>query len=869
MLKKIVFAPGINKEGTNYSAEGGWYDSDKIRFRKGRPEKIGGWVEQSADTIFGVCRKIHSWITVKGSNYLGLGTSSKSYIEYGELFYDITPSYDYSLNQVGPSTLVETLSSVGTLAKIPKDGVSNGNWIPYDLARITSPVGPSPALSSEYVQVTATNVGSTATYDTLTVTRSMLYDSTNKEHYYNVKTYRSPTLTRIPRAEVLLPTPATDPTTAVTTSPIGVMNGNKTVLIRQSGHGCIKGDYVTFLQLGSAVTGVGAMESAELTSPKGYRVSGLLNSDNYEIDIGTTGGSKITTTEGLLTAEITGAADQTIGVTTTSGSWPASSTYWIKIDDEYMKVVSPADGSVYVTARGQFSTLVTYHGKDAKVYRVQFVCPPTASAASGTYILHDINSGPAVYTESGGWGRSAFGDGMFGTNYVGESGRETGFRIWSIDNWGEDLILCPRDGRPYYWDASENKNVLSGIPYRSGDGTSSQVTSNTPLAQAVPLSTIGTSVDVAYSFSDATTLPESHVPDRVRKLVVYPASQQVIAFGCSDRSGNFDPMLIRWSSMGKVGSWDPWDLEKPGTTGSVRLNHGSEIITAARSKMEMLIWTDAAIFKMEWSGSAAETFSIAELATEISITGPLGYSVAGDQIFWMGDRNFYVYNGSISVLPCSVLSYVFSDPGINYSQKKMFFAAANPEFNEVIFFYSQAGSEDIDRYVSYNYEERVWAIGSMDRNAWSDSGLRSNPLASRIISSDDADNTSKIYRHESGTNDVGIDGTVKGMEAYIESAYFDIDDGDRFSFISRVIPDVNFTTGGAGSSDGMTLEIKKKDFPNDSNESTVSSSITSSTQQDFVRVRGRQAAVKFSTSGKDVGWRLGDNRIDIRQDGRR
>ena len=847
MLKKIVFQPGINKEGTNYSAEGGWYDSDKIRFRKGRPEKIGGWIEESPDTFLGICRKLHNWMSLDGENYLALGTSSKVYAEYGANYYDITPSYDYSTNQTGPSVLVETLSTVGTEAKITKGDVDAKGWKIGDAARISTPLSASYAANeAEYVVVTG--LPSPTTYDKLTIGRDE-FDSTAREHYYNSSTKKSSTLERIPKAEVTVG----DPTTATTGSPVGVMNGSQYVLIRQDSHGCIKDDYVTFLQLGAAIaSGAGSLADSDLTSSSGFRVSRLLDSVNYEIDIGATAGAKIS---GLLDGTLTADIPTTTDPIDVSGTW-SGTNFWIKIDDEYIKVGSASGTTLSSLTRGEFGSIASVHYSGAAVKQVKFIC------------AHDINTGPAVYTEAAGWGRSSFGSGSFGELVVGEAGTGTGFRIWSIDNYGEDLVICPRDGRPYYWDTSDKKDVDTGIPYTSPASASvDTITVGVPLSQAMPLSSIGTSVDRGYSFSNDDILAESHVPEKVRRMIVYPASRQLIAFGCNNRGGTFDPMLIRWSSDGLPGSWDPLDIGNPGTTGFAHLNNGSEIITAARSKMEMLVWTDTAVFKMDYTPRGTSLFSISELATGISITGPLTYSVTGDQVFWMGDRNFYVYNGSISTLPCTVLDYVFSD--LNYSQRQMFFAAANPEFNEVFFFYCSSSSTDIDRYVTYNYEENVWAIGAMDRTAWSDSGLRENPIAARIIDPDA--NTSKLYQHETGTNDVEkTDGTEKAMTAFIESAYFDIDEGDHFSFISRIIPDVQFTTGGGSSSNDMTIEVKKKDFPNDAEESSPSSSaVTSTTTQDYIRVRGRQAAVKFYTDETDVGWRLGDSRIDIRQDGRR
>ena len=371
MLKKIVFQPGINKEGTNYSAEGGWYDSDKIRFRKGRPEKIGGWAEQSTHTFFGVCRKLHNWMSLDGENYISVGTSSKVYVEYGTNYYDITPSFDYSTNQTGPSILVETLTSGGSEAKITLGDVSGKGWKIGDAARISTPVSASGAANeAEYVVVTG--LPSPTTYDKLTIDRHE-FDSTAREHYYNSSTKKSSTLERIPKAEVTLGSP----TTAVTGSPVGVMNGSQYVLIRQDSNGCIKDDYVTFLQLGASVSGAGSLADSDLTSSSGFRVSRLLDSVNYEIDIGATAGAKISgLLDGTLTANITTTTDP-IPV---SGTW-SGTNFWIKIDDEYIKVGSASGTTLSSLTRGQFGSAASLHASGAAVKQVKFIC------AGSTYLL--------------------------------------------------------------------------------------------------------------------------------------------------------------------------------------------------------------------------------------------------------------------------------------------------------------------------------------------------------------------------------------------------------------------------------------------------------------------------------------------------
>ena len=588
------------------------------------------------------------------------------------------------------------------------------------------------------------------------------------------------------------------------------------------------------------------MNDADFLTTDGFQVGRSLDADNYEINIGDSGASTITSN---LSTSITVSTDPIV----VTSSVFSGTNFYVKIEDEYIKIASVSGTSLTVSSRGEFGSVAAPHtvgvepsGTSISVDKVEFVARPVL-----TYILHDINAGPPLYADASGWGA-----GRWGADGWGDTAATTDeIAIWSIDNYGEDLVLCPRDGTPYYWDTSQK--ITNGIPSTSPSTAGVQVNLNVAFAQAMPLNTIGSHFDPDYSIIDSTDAV-SAAPVKVRQIMVYPNSKQVVAFGCSDYGATFNPMMVRWSSDLYPGSWDHLDTHRPGISGYQILSTGSEIIGACRSKMEVLIWTDSALYKMSWLGpdNPYGVFSFLELASNISIMGPLAYVSSSDSIYWMGDRNFYVYNGTVSAIPCSVLNYIFGD--LNYAQREVIFAASNNEFNEITFFYPSGGSTEVDRYASYNYSEDLWTIGSMDRTAWSDSGLRDKPQSVAIYSSDD--NTSKLYEQETGTDEAG-----NAMEAFIESGYFDIDDGDHFSFISRIIPDVLFQKGS-----DMTLKIKKKDFPNDLEDSSPSSSVISpTTTQDYVRVRGRQIAVRFESTKKGVGWRLGDTRLDIRPDGRR
>ena len=835
MLRKLLLQPGINKEGTDYSAEGGWYDCDKVRFRKGRPEKIGGWVERSASTMFGVCRSLFNWVTTAGGNYLAAGTNAKFYLESGSAIFDITPSYNY-----GTSFLTEGINTTPdpTTIKITSGDIAAYNWEIGDVGRVSSPAvsladggvdsADDAGGSFEYVYISGKSAGDP---DELTAVRGY-FDSTVRKHSYNSRASKGPTIERIPRAEV-----TSAPTTVTTGGAVGVVDLSPTVLIRQEDHGRVEGDYVTFLQLGAAVSA--GVTDTDFLTPDGFRVVRSLDADNYEIEIGS---SSADSTTSNLNADITWTDLTAIVVTSSVFS---GTNFWIRIEQEYIKIGSVSGATLTVAARGEFGSTAAQHiiqaGSTISVDEVDFV------GSVNTYLLNDINSGSVAYLGASGWGSGAWGEDGWGdaSDVLSDT-----FRTWSIDNWGSDLILCPRAGPPYFWNSTTN--ATSSVPNRSPASASSQVTELVAMAQAVPLNTIGTVLDPDYSGSPLT----GGVPAAVRQIMVYPSSKQVIAFGCSNYDQVFNPMLVRWSSSEYPGSWDVRSDEALGTSGEVELSTGSQIIGACRSKLEVLIWTDSAIYTMQYAGGDAGSFSFSELASNISIMGAMAYVAAAGSIYWMGDRNFFVYNGSISVIPCTVLNYIFSD--LNYEQGETIFAASNSEFNEVTFFYPSSGKEEVDRYATFNYLENLWTVGEMARTAWSDSGLREKPQSAFISDSDE--NKSKLYEQETGHDNVSV-----AMEAFIESAYFDIDDGDNFSFISRVIPDIKFTDG-----DNLTLKIFKKDFPNDDKELNPSTSeIMSNTTQKFVRVRGRQVAVRVETDGTNVGWRLGDTRLDIRPDGRR
>ncbi len=460
----------------------------------------------------------------------------------------------------------------------------------------------------------------------------------------------------------------------------------------------------------------------------------------------------------------------------------------------------------------------------------------TAGPGGGTVTAtYQISVGAPYATPITGWGSSTWGSGTWG---VGGS-ITVPLRLWSQSNFGENLVFGPRGGAIYYWVAASGVSTR-GVPVTGLSGA-------------------------------------SDVPVLQNYLFVSDTSRFVFAMGCSDiGSGTIDPMLIRWSDQESVVDWTPTATNQ---AGSLRLSHGSEIITALQSRQEVVVWTDATIYSLQYAG-APVGWTNQILGDNISIAGQNAASLASGVIYWMGVDKFYKYDGRVQTLSCDLRQFVYGD--INLAQKAQFFSSTNEGFNEVWWFYCSADSTVIDRYVIYNYLENVWYYGNMTRTSWLDSGLRDTPIATTIVTDGATPYGGRVLNHETGVDD-NVDGNPVGMVTLISSSEFDIDDGDSFGFVYRILPDLTFR----GSTDGTTPQITMTLIPmvnsgsgyNDPQSQGGSSyaaiqRITSVpveefTGQIYVRVRGRQMILQVESSLLGTQWQLGSPRIDIRKDGRR
>lgn len=469
----------------------------------------------------------------------------------------------------------------------------------------------------------------------------------------------------------------------------------------------------------------------------------------------------------------------------------------------------------------------------ANSYTITVPVVATAADVSGSpgggaavVAAYQINTGYAFAVPLVGWGGGGWGAGPWGT---GTTSNED-LRLWSQSNFGQDLIFNPRGGAIYYWDAS-----------------------------------IGTS---ARAVNLTSKLGASDVPTVANFVLVSDTSRFVIAFGCNDvGSAIQNPMLVRWSDQENAVDWTPSATTQ---AGGIQLSHGSEIVTAIQSRQEIVVFTDSAVYSMQYLGVPA-VWGSQLLGDNISIVSPNAAALASGVTFWMGVDKFYKYDGRVQTLRCDVRQYIFSD--INKDQYSQVFCGTNEGFNEVWWFYCSEGSTAVDRYAIYNYLEDIWCYGNMARSAWLDSGLRAYPIAATYINN--------IVNHEFGVDDNSTD-VPAPIAATITSAEFDLDDGHNFMFIWRTLPDITFR-GSPATSPSATMYL----FPlkNSGSGYTTPASVGGSNNYDvtrtavlpveeftgqiFTRVRGRQMAMKIESTGLGVTWQLGAPRLDMRPDGRR
>ena len=713
-LQKVQLRPGLNREGTDYSNEGGYFDGDKIRFRSGFPEKIGGWIRLSAYKFLGVARSMWNWATLTGANYLGIGTNLKYYIEQGGQYYDITPivsttSYNNVIS-TGFTTLVanvtanaNTISLTNALNFVPQSGVMK--------------------IDSEII-------------------------------FYS---------------------------TIVSNVASGCVRGyaNTTAATHTAGANIASG-YFKFQDATNQINDRDFVIFANVASVGGI-ANTVINQEHQIFEYGSGIAYALASTSDNNLANITFTTSQ----------------------------VSNAGGNTIT---------------------VQFLVP----------------SGLDVYTTGLGWGASYWNRGTWGSAATVGIGQQ--LRIWTNDNFGQNLVFAPRGGGIYYWDAN------LGTAYRG-----------------IPLSTAAN--NASYS--------GQYVP-QVTNVVVSSAIQRfVIAFGANSYEANnasttFDPMLVRWSDQENPFEWVPTVTNQ---AGEFRLSNGSYIMDAQATRQEILVWTDSAIYSMQYLGPPY-VWGFQILMDNISIMSPNCSITINNVTYWMGNDKFYMYSGRVETLPCALWQYVFDD--INKDQAWQVAVGANEGYNEIWWFYCSTNNTVIDKYIIYNYVERIWYYGTLNRTAWLDSGIRQNPMGTFINGVDAVGNpTGTVVYHELGNDDAST-ATTLPISSYVQSSDFDIGDGHNFGLVWRILPDVNFT-GSNVNQPSVVMTLKPR-INSGSAYGTADMPVTTSsdnytlgpqytiqqfTGQVYTRLRGRQMAMRISSDGLGVSWQLGTPRIDIKNDGRR
>lgn len=623
-LKTYKFASGIDKENTRYANEGRWWGMDKMRFRSGTPEKIGGWQKATTTPFLGACRALFNWMDLDGDDIMALGTNIKLYGERGQTLFDITPAtktYTHSSTPSSDNCIETTLGSTTVRIDAVAHGSQIGSYIV--LSGVVGPVGGIPAseLNGEHI----------------------VTDIPSADYFY-----------------IVVPTAAT-----------------------------------------SSTTGGGTSIKLEVLLENGV---------------------------------------------------------------EY--------------------------------------------ASGGT-----------------GWGAGAWGRGGWGSGTTIAAYTNVQLRLWSFDNFGENLLANVRGGQIYYW--------RPAFGYSSGN-------------RAISLTELPGSSDVPLFSNYVVSTDERHV----------------VAFGTNAIGDTEqDPLLIRWCDQEDPAMWTPTATN---TAGDIRVPMGSEIIAARQTRQEVLVWTDTSLHSFQYIG-APYTFSLQTLSDNTSLISPNAQISVNNVTYWMGYDKFYAYSGRVETLPCSLRRYVYSD--LNRAQALQIQVGLNEQFGEIMWFYCSALSNNIDKYVVYNYLENIWYYGTINRTVWLDTHLRGAPFA--------CSNDGYMYQQEFGCDD-GSTNPPSAIPAWIESADFDIDDGDKFSFVKRIIPDITFENS-TSSTPSVLYTLMARNFPGSGiqQENTKyvgrssSAPVDQFTNQIWIRVRGRQAVLRVESTDVGVMWQLGANRLDIRPDGRK
>lgn len=615
----LQFRPGINREVTSHTNEGGWVDCDKVRFRMGFPETIGGWERATTSAFLGTARKLHTWVSLSNESYIAIGTDLKFYGVQGTTLFDITPIRE---------------------------------------------------------------------------------------------------------------------TTAAGDVTFSATDGSTTLTVSDTGHGATLNDFVTF----SGAVGLGGAINADVLNAE-YQITRIVDANSYEVE-----------------------------------------------------------ASVAANASD------------------------TGNGGASVVGAYQINTGLSSAAFGDGWGADPWGAGGWGSA-ADTSIPSAQLRLWSIDNYGQNLLYCVRNGGIYYWDATPGLSVR-GVELSSLSGA-------------------------------------NKVPTVARIIMTSDRDRHGLAFGCDDEltPGTQDPLLIRFSNQEDI---TDWETRADNTAGSLRISSGSGIITAIKTRQQILVFTDVSLHAMQYIGPPF-TFGLTELSVNITIAGPNAAAAVNDAVFWMGEGDFFVYDGRVRKLPCTVKEYVFSRLDISQAQKIT--AAHNPEHSEVWWFYQSTGASQNDSYVAFNYEQNVWYYGTLSRTAWQQRGIFGFSIG--------AATDGYLYYHELGISD-GSTNPSSAIASYIESSPVDIGEGDQFMFADKMLPDITFRNSTGTPS--VTMTLKARNYPGgdylakeEDNPVTRTATVPVEqfTREIDLRLRGRALSLRIESDDRETSWRLGTPRLRVRTDGRR
>ena len=871
-LMKLEFEAGINRTGTAYSAEGGWYDCNNIRFRDGRVETVGGWGAQGSIEFQGIARGMFSWADLDGNPFTVVGTDWKVYVVAGEQAYDITP------------------------------------WRIKDAALGSNPFNINADRDEEIDAVEYTIVEVTHSGHILDINDFVTFSGSSGSVSHNIDPaimnaeYQVCEVVSASKYRVRIPGNVTDGQSG------------------DIGGGSVLASYKIHSGLYAPVGGTGWGASPFGGSTETY-ISSTIDDDTGSSTINMGGGLTATATAITL-------AD--------SSSFPVTADGCvIKIDNELILCTTNTEGTEVLTVatfaangidgRGVLGTVAAAHNNLATVTvagvgmgattidlvdgdaadnefpddggtirvdselmtytgRTDDQLTGVVRGVEGTELNGDSDGSPheegaeVALVDTGsdwyGWGEAAAVD----------VGRKE-IRLWSFDNNGEDLVVGVRGEKMYYWDTSAA--AVNGVP--NSDGTE-----------------ILESITVDNTVLNEPTGTVISPPNFVNQVIISDRDGHMIALGCNDLGAtDIVPTLIRWGDQDNVFDWLPSSVN---TAGGQRLARGSKIIGSISTKAEVLIWTDAALYSMRFIGPP-DIFAFTLISGATTLFSRHSVVAAANMVFFMGESDFYVYQGTINPLPSTVAKYIFDD--ICKDAKEKIFCGSNRQFSEVMWFYPSSGALDVDRYVCFNYLDRTWSFGSFDmermsnasplststsrtRTSWQDLEIDPNPSATYMTNfnnnrQNDAGDpinppieTSSIVTHEFGRQAFTV-----GIDTFIQSAFFDIAEGDQYMLYTKLIPDLKILDGTTGSS--VDISIVNDDYPlgldaaiqpESEGISTVTvnpldvpttENPTTTGYQGYTNFRGRtrSVAVRYSATANGYGWRLGATRLNLQPDGRR